>query len=771
MRTRVENDTEFAQTSQLDQYSSFYLIGIGGAGMSGVAKFLLSKGFRVAGSDSTESPITAGLIDLGIDVHIGHSAQGIEANQALIISDAIDLKHSPEVAKSRELGNPIFRRSQALAWLLRDKKTIAITGSHGKSTTTGMLGVAMRASGQDPTIVVGADIPELGGSVIQGDGEYAVIEACEAYDSLRDFEPYGVILTNLELDHVDYHETWENLRATVVKFISRIPKEGFALINELDPGCQEVGTITQITESGFAIEDAEKYLSEQEMFLKGRHNLQNAAAVIRALKQLNAFSREAVAAIADFRGAERRQTRLYDPSDGKGNLGNFTLIDDYAHHPTEIEASLNAIRKGWITEGSRKRLVVVFQPHLYSRTEPLIQEFADALSLADFVVLTDIYPAREDPIPGVSSLRIVERLGKPNCYIPSRHLLPRKVADLLQEGDVVVSMGAGNIDQFPPLLLQELESRNEKPRVLVVYGGDSPERQVSLISGRSVYAALQRLGYEVTLLDATEALLSGASLSHLAGPDRPDIAFLEVHGTHAEDGAIQGLFELLHIPYTGSGILSSALALDKNRAKELIKSLHIPVPEGRIVRAGDPMPTMTFPCVVKPNTQGSTVGLTIVQEPSLLAEAVEKALAYDHEVLIEEFIEGIEISVPVLIDQTLPAVEIVPQSGFYDFAMKYTSGATEEICPARISPEQAKLAAQYAQQIHDAFQCQGVSRTDMIVQEDRIVVLEINTLPGMTATSLVPNAAKAAGISYDELVERILKDAWEKSKKEKEANS
>ena len=745
MRTKAEIASAFSPRSALDDRTSFFLVGIGGAGMSGIARMLHHRGHTVRGSDSTHSPLIDQLTQEGIEIQIGHSGEGIREGDAVVLSDAIDLNHSPEVRAAAEFGNVLVRRSQVLGWLLRGKKVIAVTGTHGKTTTTGMLAHAIRAAGGDPTVVVGAEVPQLGGAVIEGEGDWAVIEACEAYDSFHDFDPEIVVLTNLELDHIDFHGTWENLRDSVVRFVNKIPASGALIYHASDPGSCEIAE--RVSVATLPISDSTRAIAA--MALPGAHNQANAAAAVAAGIR-GGFDAEALrCGVASFTGAERRLQTIAE------NIDGITVIDDYAHHPTEIVATIQALREKF---GAR-RLVVVYQPHLYSRTAPLILEFAQALSRADFVVITDIYPAREAAIPGVSSFRIAEQLTVPSRYVPSRHLLSREVLALVKPGDVVVGMGAGNIVEFPPAFHNDLVRRKEGTKsVVVAYGGDSAEREVSIHSGQAVASALRARGYVVRLMDISERLLSGKALGELAGPDRPDVVFLAVHGSRAEDGAIQGLLELLHLPYTGSGILASAMAMDKDRTKEVLAAAGLPVPAGVCLSRGDVLPDIT-PAVVKPNAQGSTVGLSFVEEKSQLAAAVEKAFAYDDRVLVEEWVRGIEISVPVFGDRVLPVVEIVPQSGQYDFANKYTPGATDEICPARITPEQTALAQEYALAAHRAMGCRGTSRTDMIVTADRIVVLEVNTLPGMTSTSLVPRSAGVAGLSFEDLVDGMVKDA------------
>jgi D-alanine-D-alanine ligase len=329
-----------------------------------------------------------------------------------------------------------------------------------------------------------------------------------------------------------------------------------------------------------------------------------------------------------------------------------------------------------------------------------------------------------------------------------------------------------------------------KIRVAVLMGGRSAEREVSLSTGRQVLAALDPARYEafpvdtaslgVGALRAPEASAAEerAGPRALFGPDRPDVAFICLHGRFGEDGTVQGMLELLEIPYVGSGVLASALAINKVMAKKLFRLEGIPTPDGVSLRGRRDADAflraweagaapVSPPAVVKPSNQGSTIGISIVREGAAMAAALNAALAYDRDILVEEFIQGIEITGPVLGNDELtclPLVEIVPSSGFYDYEAKYTPGATEEIVPARLSEAQTRAAKELAIRAHRALGCRGFSRADMLVAEDGIRVLEVNTIPGMTPTSLLPRSAEAAGISFPQLVDRIIQLALEGSR-------
>ena len=331
-----------------------------------------------------------------------------------------------------------------------------------------------------------------------------------------------------------------------------------------------------------------------------------------------------------------------------------------------------------------------------------------------------------------------------------------------------------------------------KINVAVLMGGKSEEREVSLSTGRMILGALNPDKYDAFAVDAARF---GAESPNLGGSDlptgaaemlsldfvvhssashaRPDVVFIALHGRFGEDGTVQGLLDLLGIPYVGSGVLASALAMDKIMTRKVLRYEGVPVPKGIDLRGRPDMELLAkqvgrelgYPAVVKPNRQGSTIGLSIARSASELPAAVDLALKYDSEVLIEEFIEGTEITAAVIGNdepQVLPLIEIVPEGGFYDYYAKYTPGATDEIVPARIPEKVCRRAEEIGLACHRALGCRGMSRTDMMVRGDEVYVLEVNTIPGMTPTSLLPRAAQAAGIEFPELLDRLIGYALEK---------
>ncbi|RMF95071.1 MAG: D-alanine--D-alanine ligase [Candidatus Schekmanbacteria bacterium] len=304
-------------------------------------------------------------------------------------------------------------------------------------------------------------------------------------------------------------------------------------------------------------------------------------------------------------------------------------------------------------------------------------------------------------------------------------------------------------------------------KVGVLMGGNSPEREISLKTGKAVLDSLLRQKIEAVAIDPAETFIEKIK------EEKIDVAFLALHGEGGEDGVIQGFFETVGIPYTGSGVLSSAIAMDKDISKIIFQASGIPTPEYLAIRTEMKNSVeeivkkkFTCPLVVKPASGGSTIGITIVRDMRMLRETIEEAFKYDEKIIVEEFIEGRDLTVGVLFGKALPVIEIKPKSGFYDYEAKYKKGMTEYLCPAPLSKEEEEKCAKYAQMAVEALSCKGAPRVDLRIDKDgQLFVLEVNTIPGMTETSLLPMAAAKVGIDFDSLVLKILEEACEKSKK------
>ena len=767
----------------LDENQSFHFIGVGGAGMSAIAYVLLKKGYRVSGSDLHASEATARLSNSGATIYLGHAAANLGETGAVVVSSAIR-PDNPELLEARRLGLPIFHRADVLAGLLNQCDGIAVAGSHGKTTTTSMIAFLLETAGLDPNVLIGGDLDAIGGNAKVGDCGLLVAEADESDGSFLKFTPQIAVVTNIENDHLDHYGNEDEIRRAFVQFLNQVKPGGLAVLGIDSPAVRsaaaEVKTpqityaldlpadftankiVTVGTETFFDVYRREQLLGRISIGVPGRHNVMNCLACIAVGLHLGLDFERIAAIMPGFGGAKRRfQT--------KGRERGIWVVDDYGHHPTEILTTLQGAKSA--TTG---RVVCVFQPHRFSRTQLLAREFGKAFAPADLLILTDIYSAGEDPIEGVSGetiLREVQRqTGQPVHYCPDFAALEECVFPLLRAGDLVITMGAGNIYQTGERIVERLAKKSleaismQRKKIGVVMGGPSAEREVSLNTGKAIVTALKEKEYDVVGID-----LDPPHFVEQLRENGVEVVFNAIHGLFGEDGRLQGALELLGIPYTGSGVLASAMAMDKGVSKRLFAAAGIPTPRYQLLQGqvgwGDKVQHNILdefepPFVVEPSTQGSTIGLTIVQEAAELAAALEKAFAYDTEVLVEEFIDGSELTVGVLggkKPEALPVIEIVPYSGVYDYHAKYTKGATEYYVPARIDAETARHVKAVAVEAFRVLGCSGVARTDIRLDpSNHPYVLEVNTIPGMTETSLVPKAAAAAGLSFPDLCERIL---------------
>ena len=448
-------------------FGHVHFIGIGGSGMSGLARLLVGMGHRVTGSDVRESTNIASLRELGVDIYIGHDATKLGRPDTVVVTSAL-WPNNPEYLQAKELGIPVLHRSALLAHLASRGKLIAVAGAHGKTTSTGMIITALKNLGADPSFVNGGVIQEYGASSAFGSGEHFVIEADESDSSFLHYDTAVALITNVDPDHLDHFGSLEAFRAEFAKFASAATD--FVVISSDDEGAIATtelinharvitfGTaqsadirISRVEDSGprvkFDISDG-KTTQSVELGIAGRHNALNAAGAVAVLVNLGFDFAECCEAVASFGGTQRR-FELH------GKVRGVCVYDDFAHHPTEVEAALRGARA---VVGSG-RLITVFQPHLYSRTRIFAQEFAQALTLSDKVVITDVYGAREDPEPGVTGELISSRFERAADvhYVESWDDVPAVAAALASGGDFIITMGCGDIYRMVPDLLSALE--------------------------------------------------------------------------------------------------------------------------------------------------------------------------------------------------------------------------------------------------------------------------------------------------------------------------
>ena len=452
-----------------------HFVGIGGAGMSGIARIMLSAGFSISGSDVKETAITQSLAALGAKIFIGHDSTNVAGVDVLITSGAISANNA-EVTAAHAGGLQILTRAQALALLMEGKRSIAVAGTHGKTTTTSMLTVALQSAGLDPSFAIGGLINSSGVNAHLGSGDIFVAEADESDGSFTAYHPFGAIITNVELDHVDHFATIEDLFTIFLEFIGTIQSGGFVIACTDDPGVRELlsrTTRTDISIISYGVNDADFQISrilleprasyarvsktgtilpELHLTIPGLHNVFNATAALATGERLGAGVTELIAGLESFSGSRRR-------FEHKGTVNQIEVIDDYGHHPTELRVTLETA-KAYATPG---RVFVIFQPHRFSRTQAFAPEFAHALEIADLAFVLEIYPASEKPIPGVTSQLITRESETATVfYEPSMIEVVEKVVRMARPGDLIMTLGAGDVNSLAPVIIQALEERTHE---------------------------------------------------------------------------------------------------------------------------------------------------------------------------------------------------------------------------------------------------------------------------------------------------------------------
>ncbi len=451
--------------------ATIHLVGIGGIGVSGLARILADRGYTVTGSDISDGPVLDDLRGLGVSISIGHDETNVHGAD-LVVTTAAAKESNPELAEARRLNIPVIKRAKLLGELASQRICIAVAGSHGKSTTSGMMTVALRAIGRQPSFAVGAMIPQLGTNAAPGDGPHFVVEADEYDYSFLTLEPDVAMITNIEHDHPDLFPDMAAIDDAYRQFVSRIKPDGVLVISNDDRGCRRLAdwirerpdrpgivTVGRTIEADWSLNDqynptllksprGETF--EFSLAVPGAHNRMNAAMVIAASAILGIDPPEISAGLAEFHGVGRR-------FDLRADIDGVRIFDDYAHHPTEILATIQATREHFPED----RITVVFQPHTYSRTKQMLAEFAKSLDRADRVKLVEIYPARETDTMGVSSESIAELMDLDAPVYATPAAAADAVAEDLRSRDVVLFLGAGDIWQAAPILIEHLTGRTE----------------------------------------------------------------------------------------------------------------------------------------------------------------------------------------------------------------------------------------------------------------------------------------------------------------------
>jgi UDP-N-acetylmuramate--alanine ligase len=448
---------------------NIHFVGIGGIGMSGIAEVLLNLGYRISGSDMKETEVTRRLQGLGCEIHYGHRRENVKEADVLVVSSAIR-SSNPELTVAEERLIPVIPRAEMLAELMRMKVGIAIAGTHGKTTTTSLIATVLGAAGLDPTVVIGGKLNSIGSNAKLGQGEFLVAEADESDGSFLKLMPTIAVVTNIDPEHLDYYPGIEEIKEAFLHFLDKIPFFGLAVLCLDHPNVQSLlpklkkrfTTYGLTAQADFQAEEIEfdglstafdvrfqrKEIGRLSIRMPGLHNVYNALAAVATSFELDIPFGVVQEALRDFSGVQRR---FQIKAEKRGIL----IVDDYGHHPVEIMATLKAAKVGW-----KRRIVAVFQPHRYTRTQALFQEFLTAFYDADLLILTEIYAAGEERIEGVESQALFEGIReyghKDVAYIPNRKEIVDHLLNIIDPGDMVITLGAGDIYQVADELVRRL---------------------------------------------------------------------------------------------------------------------------------------------------------------------------------------------------------------------------------------------------------------------------------------------------------------------------
>lgn len=449
-----------------------HFVGIGGIGMSGIAEILLSQGFNISGSDLAKSDVTERLESLGIKVFEGHSPENLKEADVVVFSSAVNLEN-PEVKAAVERKIPVIKRAEMLAECMRMKYGIGIAGTHGKTTTTSMVGLVLTEAGIDPTIIVGGKLSSLGGTNARlGKGEFIVVEADEFDRTFLRLTPTIAAITTLEKEHLDTYKDLDDIKSAFVEFANKVPFFGFVVLCLDEPALQDV--IPQITRKIFTygispqadvratnivhLENFSEYtviyhgqeLGRIKLNIPGMHNIKNSLVAVAIAKQMGVDFEVIKNALGKFSGVYRRFEKKYDE--------DVMVIDDYGHHPTETNVTLDGIRRGW-----NRRLIAIFQPHLFTRTRDFYTEFGRSFLNSDIFICTDVYAAREKPIEGITGEMIADAAKsfghKRVYYEPDKTKIPALLQSIYKKGDIIITLGAGDIWKYGNQFVEFLKNR------------------------------------------------------------------------------------------------------------------------------------------------------------------------------------------------------------------------------------------------------------------------------------------------------------------------
>jgi len=758
----------------------YHFIGIGGIGMSALARILLKRGAKVQGTDAATSYVTEGLQKAGAEVYSGHSADYLKTPCTTIYGTAIKSDH-PEYKAAIDQKFPLLHRSDLLANLMEGYRTLLVAGTHGKTTTSCLLTHVLDVAQMNPTFALGGIALNFYSNGDQGNGEYFVAEADESDGTFLKYPSYAAIITNVEEDHLDYWKTGEALIEGFKQFAKKPSLLWWCADDHILPTLSLQGhsygfsdkadlRITQWRQDGFKLvfdlAFQGKTYSDIELALIGKHNIENGAAVFGLALELGIAETAIREAFKTFKGVKRRLEK-------KGEKRAVSLYDDYAHHPTEIMTTLKGIRQAI----GERRLVVAFQPHRFTRVRDCWKEFITSFDDADVVFMTDIWSSGEKPIEGITTDRLFQEIKAANpipVFYHPRSEYAKAIASFLRPHDVVITIGAGDITEVSSEILKHEISPF---RLAVCQGGRSAEHEVALRSSKVLTSQMNPDYYTLELFTITKEgnWVKDGQIKTLPEVTQQlltcDLVFPVLHGPYGEDGMLQGFFETLGLPYVGSDYRSCAVTMDKAWTKHIAARHGVEVarfmeftvydweqrPEETIQKI---LKEFKFPFYAKALHLGSTFGVYRVKNEQQLKEALKNIQRLDYRFLVEEEVVGRELEFGFIgnfdVAVADPA-EVTRDQEIHTYENKYSATGKPSIPKAHMPPEVLARGKEIAKTVYHAVGCMGLARIDFFLKDDGTWVLnEVNPMPGCTPTSVYPVIWKSENVLMNEVVDRVI---------------
>lgn len=791
---------------------NYHFIGIGGIGMSALAHVLKDQGYNVSGSDKKSSFITKKLENRGIQVFLEHNHTNIPEGSTVIYSSGIE-NENPELKFSRFQKLPIKHRSELLAQLLKGYESILVAGSHGKTTSSALLVSVLKATGNPLTFAIGGMIIESNGQHVPCSKTF-VAEADESDGSLTNYFPTGSIITNIDNEHLDYYGSIQNLYNAFDIYVNQIKEARLLFYNGDEDLLIKVPSLKRGISFGFSdtcdlqilsyhqekwksvfsIKFKGKIFKNISLSLVGKHNILNAASVFGMALNLGIPEKDIRFGLETFSGVKRRLEK-------KRADKYLMTIDDYAHHPKEIYLTLQGLRKAV----GHRRIIAICQPHRYSRAKICQQEYTHAFEHSDVIIITDIYSPRErgEWVNCISAEDLVrdirEKTSQSVFYIPFLEI-EKFLKENLYVHDVVVSLGAGDINKIHNMLATFIP---KKLSVALVFGGQSCEHAISLLSARFFNKYLEKDLYNVSyfgisrkgkwivgarakqLLEDKELLEiplneGNMILDSMVVDAVKDISIFcpILHGPYGEDGILQGFFETINKAYLGPNVCFGAISMNKVLSKRIAKSVGVPVvpwldfTEEEWLNDSDKimaliLETFSFPLFVKATHLGSSLGVFLVENSIELKKALKKVFLCDYQVIIEESRLGSrEIEFSILGNaRSSFAIESHPsermgKGTFINYYRKYGLGGQDSIlscCNPELDLEILSEGLILARKIYEAMDGKGCARVDFFLDEDKnFWFSEINSIPGMTSSSPFPLSLEIKGLSHEKMCQELI---------------